>query len=178
MILNMNHTITTIYRILFILLIQEKEVALVQVKTGTSIYFYIFIQNNQKANNLLFRYYDNHIKNKKVNNLLQYSTLSCPAQRTNYTHEDEEDKIFHENYADDEDELYPRTSSAMNSRIEKIKDNNIKVNNIVLTLEVHKIAATSRLKDIWDKDQYILKQELLQHHIKEYIMILKMKAET
>lgn len=61
------------------------------------------------------------------NNLLQYSTLSCPAQRTNYTHEDEDDKIFHENYADDEDELYPRTTSAMNSRIEMIKDNNIKV---------------------------------------------------
>lgn len=71
------------------------------------------------------RYYDNQIKNKKVNNLLQYSTLSCPAQRTNYTLEDEGDKIFHENYADDDDELNPRTSSAMNSRIEMIKDNNI-----------------------------------------------------
>ena len=67
----------------------------------------------------------------------------------------------------------------MNSRIETIKDNNIdKVNDIVLTLKAHKIAATYRLKDIWDKDQYILKQELLQHHIKEYIMILKMRAET
>ena len=62
-------------------------------------------------------------------------------------------KPRYDGYADDEDELYPRTSSAMNSRIEMIKDNNIKVNDIVLTLKAHKIAATYRLKDIWDKDQ-------------------------
>ena len=110
--------------ILFILIL-EKEVALVQVKAGLNSVLQRNIKDKPFSH---FRYYEDPRKNKKVNNnLLQYSTLSCPAQRTNYTHEDEDDKIFHGNYADDEEELYPRTSSAMNPRIEMIKDNNIKV---------------------------------------------------
>ena len=107
-------------------MILEKEVSLVQVKAG-----FTFLNKLKEKEKKFphFRYHDGPRKNEKVNNLLQYSTLSCPAQRTNYTHEDGDNKIFHENYADDEDELYPRTSSAMNMnpRKEMIKDNNIKV---------------------------------------------------
>ena len=72
-----------------------------------------------------FRYNDNPRQIKKVNNLLQYSTLSCPAQRTNYTQENENDKTFHENIDDDENRLYPKISSSMKPMM--IKENNIKV---------------------------------------------------
>merc|ERR1719273_683974 len=86
--------------------------------------FYQKLRERSSSSGSYNRYNDNPIQIKKVNNLLQYSTLSCPAQRTNYTQENENDKTFHENIDDDENRLYPKISSSMKPMM--IKENNIK----------------------------------------------------